>query len=117
MKEYCPLCKSSSTMTFLQRKRVPVHQHLVFRDQQSALETTLGDIVLKVCEAYGFIFNQALEIGKLAYGGQYDNTQFASPYFQAYVDGLVRYLVTEKQVHQASIVEVGCGKGNFLRAL
>jgi 2-polyprenyl-3-methyl-5-hydroxy-6-metoxy-1,4-benzoquinol methylase len=45
------------------------------------------------------------------------NTQTCSPYFRDYIEVLVRYLVCEKGIRNCRIVEVGCGKGYFLRRL
>jgi 2-polyprenyl-3-methyl-5-hydroxy-6-metoxy-1,4-benzoquinol methylase len=117
LRKICPICTASTITTFLKREQVPVHQHLVFPDQQAALQVSRADLVLGACNNCGFVFNQAFDSEKLNYGAQYDNTQFSSPYFQDYVNGLVRYLVMEKQVRHAHIVEVGCGKGEFLRSL
>src|SRR5207248_5296820 len=59
----------------------------------------------------------AFDAALLRYGAQYDNTQLSSAVFKAYVQGLVRHLIDERQVRGAQIVEVGCGKGGFIRAL
>lgn len=51
------------------------------------------------------------------YSDRYDNTQTYSPFFNEYLDDLATYLVFEKSVQQCRIVEIGCGKGLFLRKL
>jgi SAM-dependent methyltransferase len=70
-----------------------------------------------VCEECGFVFNAAFDAGKLAYGENYDNTQSCSAYFDEYLNDLTRELVETRSVTNADIVEVGCGKGHFLRKL
>lgn len=113
----CPVCHSHSVSLFLSRKLVPVHQNLVAKDRQSSLEIARGDLDLYGCGDCGFVFNQAFDLSKLSYGEVYDNTQTHSPSFERYVGELVRYLVSEKGVQNCTIVEVGCGKGLFVRKL
>ncbi len=113
----CPVCESSRLNAFLQRSQVPVHQNLVVTSQSAARSVTRGELDLVVCEDCGFVFNQAFDLARLAYGEDYDNTQSCSAYFDTYLDGLVKDLVERQGVHDSIIVEVGCGKGQFLRKL
>src|SRR5262245_32440432 len=70
-----------------------------------------------VCEECGFIFNRSFDPRISMYGEDYDNTQACSPSFNEYLDGLVRHIVVERGVRNCRVVEVGCGKGLFLRKL
>ena len=115
--EPCPVCASQNTARFLQRQQVPVHQNLVLADQASALAVARGDLHMAACGDCGFVFNSAFDLSRLAYGAQYDNTQSHSAMFDAYLDGLVELLVKRHGVRNARIVEIGCGKGHFLRKL
>jgi SAM-dependent methyltransferase len=72
---------------------------------------------MRACADCGFVFNQSFDASLLSYGVDYDNTQDCSPVFDQYLDELVRYMVTERGVHDCRIIEVGCGKGGFLRKL
>ncbi|MBC7542334.1 MAG: methyltransferase domain-containing protein [Candidatus Sericytochromatia bacterium] len=113
----CPVCQSTDLLPFLQRSAVPVHQNLAIRSEQAAAATVVGDLALCCCQACGFVFNAAFDLAKLDYGENYDNTQALSPAFEAHLQGLVRQLVDERGVRDCRIVEVGCGKGLFLRKL
>jgi SAM-dependent methyltransferase len=113
----CPVCQSNLVTMFLKREQVPVHQNLVMKDQRSALEIPRGNLSLVVCEECGFVFNQAFEPSTLSYGEAYDNTQSFSPMFAEYLSRLAQHLVFEKGIQNCRIVEVGCGKGSFLRKL
>lgn len=117
LKHECPVCGSSYITTFLTRENVPVHQNLLMDDRRSALKINRSNLVLAYCEGCGFIFNQAYEPSKLRYSEEYDNTQTCSPLFDGYLSKLVDYLVIEKGVQKSRIVEVGCGKGLFLKRL
>ena len=96
---------------------MPVHQNLVLATRDAALGVTRGELELAACEDCGFVFNAAFAGEKLSYGEDYDNTQSHSPYFAGYMAELARHLVREEGVRGKSIVEVGCGKGAFLRML
>lgn len=113
----CPLCGHAALLPFLQRAAVPVHQHLVLASPQAARSITRGVLDLAVCQHCGFVCNRAFDLGLLAYGEDYDNTQSCSAYFDAYLDDLVRHLVEERGLRNSTIVEIGCGKGQFLRKL
>jgi SAM-dependent methyltransferase len=87
------------------------------KDKESAIGIVRGDLNLAGCEECGFIFNQSFEAAKLSYGEEYDNTQACSTAFSNYLDSLARYIIEEKQLQNCRVVEVGCGKGLFLRKL
>lgn len=116
-KNKCPVCKSSTLALFLNRKSVPVHQNVVMKDYKSATEGMRGDLSLVVCESCGFIFNESFELSKLSYGEKYDNTQSCSPYFNDYLTDLAHSLIFEHGVKNSQVIEVGCGKGLFLRKI
>jgi SAM-dependent methyltransferase len=113
----CPVCGAREVSEFLRRGRVPVHQNLIVGDEERAVKIVRGDLELCLCKACGFIFNRAFDQKKIMYGEEYDNTQSHSPSFNQYLDELVRHMVVERNVRGAKVVEVGCGKGLFLRKL
>jgi SAM-dependent methyltransferase len=113
----CPVCDSTSLNEFLFRGQVPVHQNLLMPDQAAAVNIPRGDLALVVCEKCGFVFNRAFDSQKIMYGAEYENTQACSPAFNEYLDGLVHHMVSERNVRDCHIVEVGCGNGLFLRKL
>ncbi len=113
----CPVCEGGSFTTVLERHQVPVHQNLMLDTEHEALNTPCGDLSMVACDACGFVFNRAFDARKLLYGARYDNSQLASGVFLDHVQRLVRRIIDERGVRNARIVEVGCGKGGFIRAL
>ncbi len=81
---------------------------------EAARGITRGTLDLAVCSECGFAFNRAFDDTLLAYGDDYDNTQGHSPSFASYTDGLVERIGA---LGDARIVEVGCGKGQFIEKL
>ena len=53
----------------------------------------------------------------MSYGVGYDSDQSYSPAFATHVNGLLELLLNEKGIREARILEVGSGKGTFLRSL
>ncbi len=114
----CPVCSSEIIKhSFLSRENVPVHQNLLMSSEKEAREISRGALQLRICEECGFVFNQAFDFSKINYGDNYDNTQSHSPIFDKYISNLASYLIYEKGIQNSKIVEVGCGKGSFLRKL
>jgi hypothetical protein len=113
----CPICESEHVSTFLHRNQIPVHQNLVCMTDADAVSVPRGDLTLVVCHTCGFIYNSTFDSTKMHYNSGYDNAQLFSPRFQEHVTALVDWLVTERNVRHNLIVEIGCGKGEFLRAL
>lgn len=113
----CPLCGAPAAEMFLERRGVPVHQNLIMRDPLAARRCPRGILALAFCQACGFVFNAAFELGRMHYSAEYDNTQTSSPFFQEYLEQVAAYLTTRYALKGKTIVEVGCGKGTFLRLL
>ena len=114
---YCPVCGSNNTFEFLRREKVPVHQNLLVADQDEARNINFGSLCMYCCKNCSFIYNHCFDPDKLSYGDHYDNSQEYSTYFNNYLKGLAKYLLQKKEITASKIVEVGCGKGNFLRLL
>lgn len=95
---------------------MPVHQNLVMADEDSAIRAPRGTLAMAVCAGCGFIFNRDFDPAKVTYGEGYDNDQSHSAYYDAYTDTLAARIL-ESGIGNATIVEVGCGNGGFLRKL
>jgi SAM-dependent methyltransferase len=113
----CPVCDEPRLVPVVERSHVPVHQNLVFTTPEAAIAASLGDLSIVACETCGFVFNRLYDANLLSYSQQYDNTQLSSAVFQDHVRALVDRLLEGRQLRNAHIVEVGCGKGAFIRAL
>ena len=115
--KHCQICGSAELRSILERCSVPVHQNLVMRHAQTARAISRGDLSLVMCVECGFVMNLAFEPGKLLYGAEYDNDQTWSPTFSAHVKEVAERVVVKRDLRGASIIEIGCGNGAFLKEL
>jgi len=94
-----------------------VNSVLALCTRQEALEFPLGDITLGFCEACGFIFNTTFEPQLLEYSERYDPTQAFSGTFNAWHRQLAEDVVERFGLRGKRVIEIGCGKGEFLHLL
>ena len=113
----CPLCANPSPQLFFQRRNVPVHQNRPCLSAEEARQFTRGDLLLALCAECGFVFNTAFDPRSLTYSADYENTQNWSPCFKQYLTVLGESLLTKYGLKDKVVIEVGCGKGDFLRLL
>jgi hypothetical protein len=111
------VCDASGAERFLFRASVPVHQNLLFESAHAARAMKRGALDMRACRACGFICNAAFDPALVGYGPAYENSQDCSPAFNAHLDSLVDRLVVAGGVRNGRVVEVGCGKGVFLKKL
>ncbi|HMF79732.1 MAG TPA: class I SAM-dependent methyltransferase [Bryobacteraceae bacterium] len=72
---------------------------------------------LSRCASCGLIFNREFDPQLLEYDASFENSQEFSPSFRAYADELAERLIGDYQLHGKNIVEIGSGKGEFLKRL
>lgn len=116
-KYICPSCGMQNTSIFYEARNVPVNSCLMMSTQQEALEFPRGDIALGFCEECGFIFNVAFDPLKVDYSPVYEDQQCFSSTFNAFAQDLAKRLVEKHNLHNKRILEIGCGKGDFLALL
>lgn len=117
MIQACPVCGSADLLEVFARERVPVAQNIVFDSLAEAAAIARRDVRLVHCATCDFVCNGAFDPDAVAYDERYDNAQLDSPTYTAYVDGLVAYMLDDAGLRDARVIEVGCGKGEFLHRL
>jgi SAM-dependent methyltransferase len=113
----CPICRGDRLAELLQVAAVPVHQNLLARTEAEALTCRRGDIALVLCVGCGFVFNAAFDEQLVSYVPRYDADQAHSPEFRRYLDGLAQDVIARHRLRGKLIVEIGCGRGDFLHRL
>ncbi len=113
----CPVCGTGELEPFLLLEDVPVLSTEFHDDRESALDVTRGDLDLAVCPTCALVWNRAFEPALVDYTPDYENSQHFSPAFQGYVEDLARRLDADHGLRGATVVDIGCGKGEFLAVL
>lgn len=113
----CPSCGDPRLEQFHHQAEVPSHSCLLLDDREAARRFPRGDISLSVCHRCGFIANLAFDPALAAYSADYEETQGYSPRFRAFADDLARRWVERHDLVDCHVVEVGCGKAEFLAQL
>jgi SAM-dependent methyltransferase len=96
-------------------EKAPVWCSGLCHTRASALELATAPISLVFCHDCGHLFNQ--EYQPVQYGRDYDSSLDFSSVFQSYAENLADMLVQRYSLHGKTIVEIGCGRGDFLRML
>ena len=113
----CPNCSAKGLSLFYEVENVPVHSCLMLSSKQAALDFPAGDVRLGFCGSCGFITNTEFDSKWSAYAPNYEDQQSFSPTFNRFAKELAQQLIDKYDLHNKSIVEIGCSKGDFLHLL
>ncbi len=113
----CPACGSTTVEVFHRVAGVPVNSVLLLDSRAEARSFPTGEIALGHCRGCAFVYNTAFDAARLEYSTRYEETQGYSPTFRAWHEALAARLVERHDLRGKRVVEVGCGKGEFLRLL
>jgi hypothetical protein len=114
---FCPVCGSPHWDVFFEMLNVPIFCNILWPDQLDAQTCPRGNIRLAYCSECGFIGNADFDPELLDYSEVYENSLDFSPRFQEYARSLANRLIEEYDLQQKNIIEIGCGKGDFLVSL
>ncbi|MGB7537227.1 MAG: class I SAM-dependent methyltransferase [Anaerolineales bacterium] len=89
-------------------------QNRNYLTREEALNAPSGALELKTCPQCGFSFNSKFDPAALSYDENYDNSA-TSPVLISYYRKIATYLYGKYHLKDRWIVEIGCGKGVFLR--
>jgi len=115
--EQCTGCGSRSISTIVEIARMPVHVGGLWSTAEEARSCPRGDIALCHCAECHLVFNAAFDTGPLEYSHEYDNSLEASAVFREFASSLARELIERYDLRGKTVVEIGCGKGEFIGQL
>lgn len=113
----CPVCASPNVTIFMDLDQVPVHCNLLWETREGAVGAPRGDVSLGYCADCSHVYNYAFDPAHTEYTQSYENSLHFSPRFQSYADALVLHLIDRYDLRDKDLIEVGCGKGDFLRQI
>jgi SAM-dependent methyltransferase len=113
----CPNCEQVQLEIFYEQCSVPTNSCILFKSADEAHNYPRGDIKLGFCSVCGFISNIAFDSHLTEYSGRYEETQSYSATFNTFHKQLVERLIDRYALRQKDVLEIGCGKGEFLALL
>lgn len=113
----CPNCRRGRLEVFHEAAGVPTNSCILLPTQEEATAYPRGDIALGFCGHCGFIGNAAFDPKLTEYSGRYEETQAYSPTFNSFHRQLAERLIERYGLRDKRILEIGCGKGEFLLLL
>ena len=113
----CIVCASPNTVPVLQIEDTPVDTIRLWRGSADARSAPRAQIRVTYCEDCGHLFNGDYHDELVSYETDYENSQMFSPRFRRYAEELSDRLITTYNLRQKDVVEIGGGRGDFLRIL
>ncbi|WP_447968804.1 class I SAM-dependent methyltransferase [Nitrospira sp. M1] len=113
----CPICHREQLSIFFESKGLPIHSTAIWSSKEEAVRAPKGEIQLGFCTACSMIYNIAFDPSLMRYAQQYENCLHFSPHFQGYARELADQLVEKHRLQGKTIIEIGCGSGEFLSML
>jgi hypothetical protein len=96
---------------------LPVNTTRILRTRAAALAEPTGELDLTLCPGCGFLFNPAFDEALIQLDAEVEGAQGYSPTFLRFQTALAEELVVRHGLRGGRILEVGCGKGDFLGLL
>ena len=113
----CPSCGAGPITVFHTASAVPTNSCILLASAEEAKAYPTGEIRLGFCPACGFVSNTAFDARLTEYSARYEETQGYSPTFNAFHRALAERLIARYDLHGKDVIEIGCGKGEFLMLL
>lgn len=116
LRSSCPNCRGGMR-AFFEFNNVPTNSCVLLDNVDEATSYPRGDIVLGFCDDCAFICNLSFDAKLTEYSARYEETQGYSPTFRKFHEGLVQQLISRHGVFGKHVLEIGCGKGEFLEMI
>jgi len=110
----CPACGRVGLRGFYRQTGVPVNSCLLLHSGEEAMGFPTGVIHLGLCATCGFVSNTAFDPTLAEYSPRYEETQGFSRRFLEFATSLAAGWVDRYQLTGRTVLEIGCGKGEFL---
>ena len=113
----CTACGSNRLTDFFESTKQPVCVGTVYDSVEEARGAPTADIVLAYCHGCGLVFNRIFDVEKVGFKPGYEVALNHSPVFRKFISGVADRLIDRFDLHDKTILEIGCGGGYFLRLI
>ena len=114
---HCPSCGGARLVDVFDMQNLPGNVCILLDTPESAQSATCGDVTLSYCQHCGFVYNRIFELSRVGYAPGYDASLIHSRVFREYITGVAWRLIERYDLHNKTIVEIGCGHGEFLKLI
>ena len=93
---------------------IPVHSTLQMATPEAAVNYPRGQLKLGFCPSCGFVHNSVFDSSVHEYSSNCEESQGFSPTFNSFAKKLAQRWIDRYDLRNKEILEIGCGKGEFL---
>lgn len=109
----CPACDGSDLRPFYRIDRVPFQSNLLLHSREEALALPCGPLHLAHCRRCGFITNTGFDPASQDLSARYEASQAFSATYTSFAQTVARRWADRFSLSGKTVVEIGCGKGEF----
>ncbi|RVE90172.1 methyltransferase domain-containing protein [Sinorhizobium meliloti] len=117
LRSECPVCCGRELLPWVTFEAIPVLCNALHSSAASARTAETGRFCGAFCRRCTHFFNAAFEEQRIGYTQSYENSLHFSPRFVAFVEALAGRLSNSYALAGKTVIDVGCGKGDFLKRL
>ena len=111
----CPSCSAAVTRALYRAPSIPIHSCILLDTAEEARAFPRRDLELAYCDACGFVFNHIFDEEIMGYSTNFEESQHFSGTFNAFARRLAAEAAEKCAIAGRHVLEIGCGKGEFLR--
>jgi len=112
----CPVCNAEAPIDFYSTS-LPADIGMLCDSPEEARAAPTGQIDLCFCTQCEFIHNRSFDPEPLSFGPGYEVSLVHSPMFRTFIEGVAQRLIERYDIRNKTVIEIGCGKGEFLTLL
>jgi SAM-dependent methyltransferase len=110
----CWACGNIGLVPFYSTDAIPTQSCVLLDSGDEAATYPTGDLLLGFCERCGFIENVRFDRHLVDYSKPTEESQAYSATFQSFARDLAERLHERHDLTNGDVLEIGCGKGDFL---
>lgn len=113
----CPACASRNTSAIYRLDDCPVQSCILLDTEEEARRFPRRPLELHFCDDCGLVFNALFDLAMVDYASTTEESQHFSGTFNRFARELVEEIAQRDALAGRQVLEIGCGKGDFLQEL